>query len=333
MKHARFLMAFMVSVGLFGACDAPDTRNCPLVAKNGSDVYDLEYALLIPANCPVPIGQRGERKRAGARIVDGGAADFAFAEVVVRNSDGVGVAIDFDAFVPADGGRIAEPGTEYSAAMGSIVDLDRAYDYGFFRALRDYGDAGGPYGELKITYVRSAMANVIDGTPIPPRNSTATWRATVTGGVPPYSYYWYRDGMLVGTSELYTGDTGTDNFALRAAVVDQTMTERAAVMPVDVGGALTRIDGPEMAYLYTNDPLASRATWTAAVQGGTAPFTYQWYRDGYPTGGNGASHTEHIDERVDFTLRVVVRDVAGKTAVGEKLVRVGQRDCATCPTY
>lgn len=93
------------------------------------------------------------------------------------------------------------------------------------------------------------------------------------------------------------------------------------------------IDGPDVAYLYTNDPLASTATWTAVVQGGTAPFTYQWYRDGYATGENSPSHTEHVDERVDFTVWVVVRDVTGKTAVHQRHVRVAQKDCATCPSY
>ncbi|HYR08160.1 MAG TPA: hypothetical protein VEQ60_10345, partial [Longimicrobium sp.] len=174
---------------------------------------------------------------------------------------------------------------------------------------------------------------VIEGNTIPARNSSATWRAAVTGGTPPYSHYWYRNGALVGTSEYYTGSTGTENFGLRAVVVDQTMSERTAVMPVDVGGVLTYIDGPDWAYLYPNAPFASNATWTAVVQGGTAPFTYQWYRDGYATGGNTSSHTEYIDERVDFTLRVMVQDATGKSAIQQKFVRVGQKDCPTCPAY
>ncbi len=322
---------------LAGACDAPNTRNCPLIGKGGSDVYELEYELLIPSNCPVPIGTPGEIKRAGAYVRDRGKDEFVYAVAIVTNSAGQNVGFDFDLFRLIDGGddgAEAEPTTTYRAATAGSVNLDNAYDYGYFEATNDLSRTGsGPHGEIKITYTRSAIANVIDGTSIPPRNSTATWRASVTGGAPPYNYYWYRDGTLVGTSEFYTGNTGTENFGLRAAVVDQTMTERVAVMPVDVGGALTHIDGPGMAYLYTNNPGMSSATWTAAVQGGTPPFTYQWYRDGYPTGANGASHTEHIDERVDFTLRALVRDATGKTASNEKFVRVAQRDCATCPAY
>lgn len=320
-----------------GACDDPDTRNCPLEGRAGADVYDLEYELLIPADCPVPIGAAGETKRAGAYIRDGGVAQFDYAVAFVKNSAGqvVGDDYDFFSFIPGGGGETeAEPTTLYQAATTGTLNLDNRYDYGYFEVTNDLNRVGsGPHGEVRITYARSVMTNVIDGTPIPPRNSTVTWRAAVTGGTPPYSYYWYRDGTLVGTSEYYTGTTGTQNFGLKAAVVDQTMTERVAVMPVDVGGALVAIDGPDWAYLYTYDVRLSNATWTAVVHGGTAPFTYRWYRDGYLTGSTTSSHTEHIDERVDFILRVEVTDANGKTALDQKFVRVGQKDCATCPAY
>lgn len=315
-----------------GACDVPDTRGCPLVSRNGADIYELEYELLIPADCPVPIGTAGERKRAGARIRDMGIRDFFQAEVSVWNSDGKGLAIDFDEFRSVSNGAVAEPATDYAAATGYSTDLDKAFDYGQFRALQ--ADDDGPYGEVKITYSRSAMTNLIDGSTIPARKTTATWRAVANGGTPPYHYYWYRDGALVGTSEFYTGLTGMQSFGLRAAVVDQTMTERVAVMPVDVGGALVSITGPDIAYLDHDNPLNSRATWTASIQGGTAPFTYQWYRDAYPA-GTAASHTEHIDERADFKLRLEIRDSTGKTAINEKYVRVAERSCTSsgCVTY
>lgn len=336
-NRTAILLAVPLAVLFAGACDAPDTRNCPLVAKGGSDVHELEYELLIPANCPVPIGSSGETKRAGAYIRDGGVAEFNYAVAIVENANGGIVGRNYDYFsypVGSSGETEAEPTTNYQAATVSTLNLNNAYDYGYFEVTNNLDQLGtGPYGEVKITYSQSVMTNVIDGTTIPPRNSTATWRAKANGGTPPYNYYWYRDGTLVGTSEYYTGSTGTQNFGLRAAVVDQTMTERVAVMPVDVGGVLTGISGPEMVYLYTYDPLASKGTWTAVVNGGTAPFTYQWYRDGYPTGLNSATHTEHIDERVDFSLRLMVRDATGKTAFDEKWIRVGQKDCPTCPAY
>ncbi len=320
-----------------GACDALDTRGCPLVAKNGSDSYLLEYELLIPSDCPVPLGGVGEVKSAGARVLDYGNRDFRYAEVHVESSDRRRLNSRITPFSNAGSYSYAEPSTSYVAGTGGAIGtgLDRRYDYGLFFATNNAG--GGttfdPYGEIKITYAASAMANVIDGTTIPPRNSTATWRASAGGGTPPYNYYWYRNGALVGTSEFYTGNTGTENFGLRAVVVDQTMTERAAVMPVDVGGALVRIDGPAEAYVYTDGlAVGGSGTWTAAVQGGTAPFTYQWYRDGYPTGGSTASHTESFHERGGFTLRVEVRDATGKSAVNERFISVAE-SCSGCQPF
>ena len=255
---------------------------------------------------------------------------------MVINSDGALRGQDILVFNDWGDFRLAEPSALYMAGTGGIgYDLNKKYDYGYFYVTNNPwgGTQSDPYGQIKITYRQTAMVNRIDGTTIPPRNSTATWSAQVSGGVPPYSFYWYRDDVLVGTSQFYTGTTGTANFGLRVAVVDQTMSERVDVMPVDVGGALVSITGPDVAYLVHDDPMGSSATWTAAVQGGTPPFTYLWRREGFPTGTNSPSHTEYIDERQDFTLRVEITDATGKSAIHQKFVRVGERDCATCPPY
>ncbi|MBW3571445.1 MAG: hypothetical protein KY467_10085 [Gemmatimonadetes bacterium] len=336
MKLLMNLAAASVLVLGRGACDDLDTRKCPLIATNGSDAYILDYELLIPSDCPVPLGSAGEWKRAGARVLDYGNRDFRYAEARVDNSDGQRMARRASLFRTVGQAGLAEPATEYQAGTGGSLgtSLDRRYDYGFFSATNN--PAGSttfdPYAEVKITYAASAMANVIDGTSIPPRNSTASWSAAVTGGTPPYSFYWYRDGALVANSQSYTGHTGTENFWLRVSVVDQTMTERVAVMPVDVGGVLTRIDGPQEGYVYTDGSQMSSATWTAAVQGGTPPFTYQWYRDGYPTGSDTSSHTEYFAEPGSFTLGVEVRDATGKFAADVRPISVAY-SCSGCNAY
>lgn len=335
MKMFMNLAAASVLVLGRGACDV-DTRNCQLEATNGSDEYLLEYELLIPSDCPVPLGSPGEWKRAGARVLDYGNRDFAYAQVRVENSDGWRVGNQTALFRTVGEAGFAEPATEYQAGTGGSLGtpLDRRYDYGLFFATNNPG--GGttfdPYAEVKITYAGSAITNVIDGTSIPPRNSTASWGAAVTGGTPPYSFYWYRDGVLVGNSQYYTGPTGTENFWLRVAVVDQTMTERVAVMPVDVGGVLARIDGPQEGYVYTDGSQSSSATWTAAVQGGTPPFTYQWYRDGSPTGNGTSSHSEFFAGPGSFTLGVEVRDATGKFAADVRPVSVAY-SCSGCNVY
>ncbi len=55
-------------------------------------------------------------------------------------------------------------------------------------------------------------------------DATCSWYADVSGGIPPYTYNWYNDGIGVGTSSWYTGgkDPGnlTDHFPLRVDVRD-----------------------------------------------------------------------------------------------------------------
>lgn len=78
------------------------------------------------------------------------------------------------------------------------------------------------------------------------------------------------------------------------------------------------ISGPS--FVYANNVI----TWTAVVSNGTAPYTYQWYRDGAPvstqqsyTGNTGWS---------DFVLRVDVIDAVGRNAGSTKSVTV-----SSCP--
>jgi hypothetical protein len=336
MKLVMNLAAASVLVLARGACDSLDTRGCPLIAQNGSDQYLLDYELLVPSDCPVPLGSRGEWKRAGAKVFDYGNRDFTYAEARVDNSDRRRVATQIVLFRTVGAAGFAEPATAYPAGTGGSLGtpLDRLYDFGFFYATNnsDGGTTFDPYAHVKITYAASVMTNVIAGTSIPPRNASASWSAEVTGGTPPYSFYWYRDGALVGNSQYYTGATGTENFWLRVAVVDQTMTERVAVMPVDVGGVLARIDGPQEGYVYMDGSQISSATWTAAVQGGTPPFTYQWYRDGYPTGNGTSSHTEFFAEPGSFTLGVEVRDATGKSALDVRPISVAY-SCSGCNAH
>ncbi|MBW3654875.1 MAG: hypothetical protein KY444_02120 [Gemmatimonadetes bacterium] len=54
--------------GLVGC--TPTVRNCPIIAKSpSSNIYDLDYKLLIPADCPIPLASPGTenevRRRAG----------------------------------------------------------------------------------------------------------------------------------------------------------------------------------------------------------------------------------------------------------------------------
>lgn len=53
-----------------------------------------------------------------------------------------------------------------------------------------------------------------------PPNEDCTWWADPWGGVSPYSYAWYRNGVPVGSSVNLTINTGTSDFTLKLDVED-----------------------------------------------------------------------------------------------------------------
>ena len=65
-------------------------------------------------------------------------------------------------------------------------------------------------------------------------NTTQTWSASASGGTPPYSYRWYRNGVQVSTASSYTANVGTSNFYLQLSVTDAASTTKSASLNVDV---------------------------------------------------------------------------------------------------
>lgn len=312
------------------ACDAEFTRvrECPLVDYSYDDRRLLEYFLVIPANCPVPIGTRGEFKQAGALIYDYGYFDFRYGTVVIQNSNGAYVEDNYTLFV-SDGQRaVAFPNTYYRAATGgsgTTLPPDRST----FRATNSqspYGVAGDPFAIVKIEYEQSVMTNRISGDQIPRENAVQTWSATASGGVTPYTYHWYRDSVYVGTGSSYTGSAGTRDFILRAEATDATMALRTAVLPVRVNGVLANISGPWTVYLDDGG-----GTWMASAQGGTPPYSFDWYIDGWYS-DSGPEYSGYPGQG-SHSVRVDATDAAGKRHSAQLGVKgIGSEDPTCDPT-
>jgi len=310
-RLARLLGAAFLAVVALPACDDPTPRNCEVVSKRGSDIYNIKYELVLPADCPVPLGLVGEEKRAGARIFDEGARDFSYAEVQMSNSDLKFLVSRLFRFVSDDQGRYgAVPRTDYPAGTGSHGgnNLNQKFDYGFFAVTNSSTGTGtnDPYGELKITYKFSGMFASMSGATIPLSNTTETWTVNVSGGVSPYTYNWFRDGALVGTGSSYTGSVGTQDINLLAEVTDAAMVVRKAVIPVDVDGVLASINGPSVVWYSEGG-----GTWTASGQGGYLPYSFDWYI-GDQWVGSGASWSGYPGEGNQH-LGVRIRDTSGSS--------------------
>lgn len=285
------------------ACD-PYIRNCPVIGKSPeSNIYNLDYELLIPADCPIPLASPGtEQKYAAATVWDFQAVDMRYASVEVKNSDGSRKARELTIFVGTPGLMFAEPKALYTAATGTQTFSD--HDIGIFRAYSASGDKSAD-GRTKLTYQQANLSTSLVGEQIPLPNTSHTWTAPVSGGYPGFTYQWYRDGSPVGTGSSYSGSTGGAPFSLRVEVTDQTWSMVAAVLAVDVGGIKGAITGP-------NNVWASQSggSWTASAQGGTGSYSYVWYLDGMEW-GSGPTISGYTGENM-HTLEVHVTDSAGK---------------------
>ena len=161
----------------------------------------------------------------------------------------------------------------------------------------------------------------ISGPAQPIRNTgTYTWTANPTGGDgSSYAYTWdYSEDQVswsrVGTSKSYsrTLSANDPDFYLKASVASISGNWRSTVSFVDLVQPLQQplvvsISGP------TSIQELTYATWTSAVSGGVAPYTYSWTVDGSVAGsgtsitaGGWAGGTSH-------TIALMVTDAGGQS--------------------
>ncbi|HEX8392856.1 MAG TPA: hypothetical protein VF665_10910, partial [Longimicrobium sp.] len=274
----------LAALAAAGACTVDNTlvHGCELQSYRNGQQYLLDFELIIPSECPVPVGFRGELKRAGAHVYDYGYSDFAYGGLTLRNSSGrlldEGLTrFQYESYANPNGGNTiryrAFPSLSYPAATGSRP-LSSEYDVGYFVATNTGSALGGtsdPFGEVVISYTQSAMVNRIHGNSVPARNTTVTWSAEAFGGSAPYTSSWYRDGQWASDGQFFT-ETVSRDFLLELRTTDATMSVRSAVLAVDVDGVSAGLSGPTQIWASSGG-----GTWTASAVGGTAPYTYTWY--------------------------------------------------------
>ena len=132
-------------------------------------------------------------------------------------------------------------GTSAATAIAAgIAGLVRAYNPGLTAPQvrqRLIATASGSHKKLDA---RAAVLNLvplsvsINGTTYAIANTTETWTSSVSGGTPPYTYRWYRNGTQVSTGSSYTANVGTSDFYLQLNVTDAAGTTRSAALNVTV---------------------------------------------------------------------------------------------------
>lgn len=314
--RATILCLVMAAAAATG-CSSPTIRNCALDETYVDDGHGLSYSAVMPSDCPVPLGAKGEQKFIGANITDGGAHDYAFTTLVVRNYRSNEVGSDRQVFIPnISGVWHAQPRADFPAATsfnGTIangVQLSiEGRDCGKFLAVLTSGSLGAA-GRLCINYIGSNVVASIIGPDVPTSGSTGSWSGSVSGGSAPYSYAWYRNGDLVSTSSTYSANVGSAEFGLRLVVTDQTASVRWTDYWVDVDGVRGSVTGPTLVYYSEGN-----ATWNLDVRGGYSPYSADWYfvdSDGIVTSaGSGTSLSTYPPHAGDFQLIATVTDSHG----------------------
>jgi hypothetical protein len=288
-RNTAWRYRVLITLAAAAGCIDTSANQCPLDPDQASNVYQLDYEVTAPYECPVPIAVKGERKQAAGIVWDRGNRDFASDLLQMFNSRNQQLQSGADLFQLVGGVYQAQPEVFYSGATGvSSVQNGQllpnplppeASDHGRFYALfrsSDSPSSSPASGLLKVLYEWGDVRLAVSGSEIPLRNTSRTWTASASNGTSPYRYEWYRDGQLVSQAGSYSTTVGTTDFGLRVEVWDATQAYGRKDMWIDVDGIRGTITGPNIVYLSEGG-----GTWTASATGGSTPYSYKWYvRDG-----------------------------------------------------
>lgn len=208
--------------------DGLSNHNCPTTYRGGWRVYGFDLEHQEPRRCPVFLSQP-QVLRTGATIVDGGISrDANEAFLVVFN--GVGQAKTSGKTVifgmrESDRNWIAPIYEDYSAGTGGhlLPDLAKFDVYADNTLLAD--------ADMQITYTDALQAS-IDGPVYTQDGHSYMWTASISQGVPPYTYRWYDDWELISTDA--TISRAGANMHLRLDVTDSRGHAVSSELMVDV---------------------------------------------------------------------------------------------------
>jgi hypothetical protein len=136
--------------------------------------------------------------------------------------------------------------------------------------------------------------------------------ALVNGGSPPYTYQWYVNGNPVsGSTDIYTFDpSSSGTYNVYVAVTDSTgTTKNSNTSSITVYSAIS-VSTSASASAIT---VGQSVQFTALVNGGSPPYTYQWYVNGNPVSGSTDIYTFNPSSSGTYNVYVAVTDSTGAT--------------------
>jgi hypothetical protein len=141
------------------------------------------------------------------------------------------------------------------------------------------------------------------------------FNCSVSGGIPPYAYQWYLNGTTVSgaTNVNWTFDTAsTGQYLVYVEITDGlTIDKQSNVASIVVSPELATSIAPTEATMDVGQSIAV----TCSVNGGTAPYVYQWFLNDAAVSG-ATSSTWNFSPTSDdsYSLYLIVNDTTGSTS-------------------
>jgi len=148
-----------------------------------------------------------------------------------------------------------------------------------------------------------------------------TFTSTVSGGIPPYTYQWYLNGIAASgaTSASWTfTPSSSGSYTVYVNVTDGGgLRAKSNVSSVTIYPALSASISPATVTMS----VGQFQLFTSSVSGGASPYSYQWYRGGVAvSGATGATWTFTPLSVGFYTVYVKVNDTLGAQATSNTAI-------------
>lgn len=146
--------------------------------------------------------------------------------------------------------------------------------------------------------------------------SQVSFSATTYFGTSPYSYSWTWNGNIISTSQDFSysfDQSGQQN--VYVTITDQVgMTASDSILIEVEKSPTVSITASEQ-----DAPVGTQVSFTANVNNGLGPFSYQWYINGslVNSGDYGSALYYTFNGAANYVISVIVTDQAGETATAQ----------------